>query len=105
MPETTEPESQAATASTLSRLAGRGEETIKRLSEEIDKNPRMHDARDRLDKLGRSMLQQLNVAFADDVEELKKEVTRLERRLAKLEKTVAGRPSTGGAGNAPSGDA
>jgi polyhydroxyalkanoate synthesis regulator phasin len=88
MAETTT-EEQASKTSTLGKLAERGEETLKRLSEELDKNPRMHDAKDRLDKLGRSVLHQLNVALADEVKELKREVGRLERRLAKLEKEIA----------------
>jgi len=104
MPDTKEETAETESASTLGKLAGRGEETIKRLSEEIDKNPRMHDAKDRLDKLGRTMLQQLNVAFADEVAELKKEVTRLEKRVAKLEKTAAAKGSPD-AGGTPSGDA
>ena len=104
MPDTKEETAETESPSTLGKLAGRGEETIKRLSEEIDKNPRMHDAKDRLDKLGRTMLQQLNVAFADEVAELRTEVTRLEKRVAKLEKTAAAKGSPD-AGGTPSGDA
>jgi ubiquinone biosynthesis protein UbiJ len=88
MPET----KKETDASTIARLAERGEETLKRLSEELDKNPRMHDAKDRVEKLGRSLMHQLNVAVADEVEELKKEIARLEKRLAKVEKEVAARP-------------
>jgi ubiquinone biosynthesis protein UbiJ len=64
----------------------------------------MHDAKDRLDKLGRTMLQQLNVAFADEVAELKKEVARLEKRVAKLEKAATPKGSPDASGTA-SGDA
>jgi ubiquinone biosynthesis protein UbiJ len=93
MPETSTQPAGKAEPSALGKLAERGEETMRRLSQEIDKNPRMHDARDRFDKFGRSVLKQLNVALMDEVEELKKEVARLEKRLAKLEKEVAARAS------------
>lgn len=73
---------------TLGRLAERGEEALKRLSEELEKNPRTHDAKDRLIKLQRTTLRQLNVALADEVEALRTDVERLEKRLAKVEKEV-----------------
>ena len=85
----TETKTETATGSTIGRLAGRGEEALKRLSDELDKNPRTHEAKDRLVKLQRSTLPKLNIAVADEVEELKKEVARLERRVAKVEKELA----------------
>lgn len=103
MPET---KKQASETGVLERLAARGEETLKRLSEEIDKSPRMHDAKDRVDKLGRTVLHGMNLALADELEELKKEVVRLEKRLAKVEKEAAGSPrKAAGAGNESSGHA
>jgi ubiquinone biosynthesis protein UbiJ len=89
MPETkTETETETTTSSTLGKLAGRGEDALKRLSDELEKNPRAHEAKDRLVKLQRSTLPKLNIAVADEVEELKKEVARLEKRLAKVEKEL-----------------
>jgi len=86
MPQT---KKEAQGGKTLGRLAERGEEALKRLSEELEKNPRTHDAKDRLIKLQRTTLHQLNVALADEVEALRKDVERLEKRLAKVEKEVA----------------
>ena len=102
MPETkTEPKTEASAGGTLERLAGRGEEALKRLSDELEKNPRAHEAKDRLVKLQRSALPKLNIALADEVEELKKEVARLEKRLAKVEKEVAAaKPASGAARHA-----
>ena len=88
----TETEAASATpdSATLSRrLAGRGEEALRRLSSEIDKNARAQDAKDRLAKLQRTTMQQLGIAPAEEVQELKKEVASLEKRLAKLEKHAA----------------
>ena len=85
----TKSKAEAIAASTLERLTGRGEEALKRLSGELDKNPRAQDAKDRLAKFQRSTLPKLNIAVADELEELKKEVGRLEKRLAKLEKELA----------------
>jgi ubiquinone biosynthesis protein UbiJ len=89
----TEPGQGEPEGSTLGRLAEKGEEALRRLSGELDKNPRAHEAKDRLSKLQRSTLQQLNIALADEVVELKEEVARLEKRLAKLEKAAAGPPA------------
>ena len=83
----------------LGRLAGRGEEALRRLYDELDRNARTHEAlerlleaRGRLDKVQRSVLHQLNLAPADEVEKLRKEIARLERRLAKVE-GVAAKPA------------
>ena len=75
-------------AGTLDRLAERGQDALKRISAEVDKNPRMHEAKERIERVGRLTLQQLNIALEDEVEKLRKEVARLEKRLAKLEKEV-----------------
>jgi ubiquinone biosynthesis protein UbiJ len=76
---------------TLDRLAERGQGALKRISAEVDKNPRMHEAKERIEKVGRITLHQLNIAPEDEVAELRKEVARLEKRLAKLEKEVGAR--------------
>ena len=91
----TEAKTETTTGSTIGRLAERGEDALRRLSGELEKNPRAHEAKDRLVKLQRSTLPKLNIALADEVAELKKEVARLEKRLAKVEKELArGDPQT-----------
>jgi hypothetical protein len=71
---------------TLDRLAERGQEALKRISAEVDRNPRMHDAKERIEKVGRITLHQLNIALEDEVAELRKQIARLDKRIAKLEK-------------------
>lgn len=87
---------------TLGRLASRGEEALKRLYDELDRNARTHDAlqklvetRGRLEKASRSVLKELGIASVEEVEKLQKEVHRLERRLAKLEKGRVGEQPPG----------
>jgi BMFP domain-containing protein YqiC len=70
-------------------LAGRGEETAKRVYGELSDNPRMQDARERLGKVSHSVLSQLNIASRDEIEALREDNARLEQRLAALEKRVA----------------
>jgi ubiquinone biosynthesis protein UbiJ len=77
---------QETASGTLDRLAERGQDALKRISAEVDKNPRMHEAKERIEKVGRSTLHQLNIALEDEVADLRKQVDRLEKRLAKLEK-------------------
>jgi len=95
----TEKKTAVAERSTLTRLAERGEEAIKRLTEELDKNARVHDARGRLERIEKSVLNRLNIASLDEVEELRKEVAKLERRLTRAE-AAAGRKGAGRAGEA-----
>ena len=79
---------------TLNRLAGRGEEAVTRLVEELGKNPRLTDALSRvmdaktkIDQSARGAVAQAGLAPADELKELRKQIERLERRLAKLEST------------------
>ena len=79
---------------TLNRLAGRGEEAVTRLVEELGKNPRLTDALSRvmdaktkIDQSARGAVAQAGLAAADELKELRKQIERLERRLAKLEST------------------
>jgi len=79
---------------TLNRLAGRGEEAVTRLVEELSKNPRVTDAlgkvmdaKGRIDQSARGAVSQVGLAAADELKELRKQIERLERRLAKLETT------------------
>lgn len=71
--------------SVVSGLAGRGEGAVRRLVDEVDKNQRVQDARGRLEKIERSVLNRLNVASLDEVVELREQVASLEKRLAKAE--------------------
>src|SRR4029079_11231825 len=77
---------------TLNRLAGRGEEAVTRLVEELSKNPRVTDAlgrvmdaKTKIDQSARGAVTQAGLAAADELKELRKQIERLERRLAKLE--------------------
>ncbi len=80
----------------VGRLSRRGEEAVTRLMDELGRNERVAEALDRaisakgrLDGASRRALGQVGLAAADEVQDLRKEVARLERRLAKLE-TSAG---------------
>src|SRR6187397_3043243 len=77
---------------TFNRLAGRGEEAVTKLVEELSKNPRVTDAlgrvmdaKTRIDQSARGAVAQAGLAAADELKELRKQIERLERRLAKLE--------------------
>ena len=76
----------------VSRLAGRGEEAITRLMDELGRNSVVTDAlaramsaKGRLDNASRTALTQVGLAPADDLDDLRKQVADLERRLAKVE--------------------
>jgi polyhydroxyalkanoate synthesis regulator phasin len=86
----------------VNRLAGRGEEAVSRLVEELGKNPRVTDAlgramsaKGKIDQSARGALAQVGLAAADELKELRAQIERLERRLAKLESS--GGSSPGGA--------
>jgi|tagenome__1003787_1003787.scaffolds.fasta_scaffold20898882_3 polyhydroxyalkanoate synthesis regulator phasin len=88
----------------VNRLAGRGEEAVTRLVEELGKNPRVTDAlgramsaKGKIDQSARGALSQVGLAAADELKELRKQIERLERRLAKLESS-GGAPSGGSSG-------
>src|SRR6185436_19606840 len=78
----------------VNRLAGRGEEAVTRLVEELSKNPRVTDAlsrvmdaKSKIDQSARGAVAQAGLAAADELKYLRKQIERLERRLAKLEST------------------
>jgi hypothetical protein len=82
----------------VGRLAGRGEEAVTRLVDELGRNPRVTDAlgramsaKGKVDAGARRTLSQIGLAAADELKDLRKQIERLERRLARLE----GRGSTG----------
>jgi hypothetical protein len=88
----------------VERLAGRGEEAVSRLLDELARNPRVTDAlgramsaKGKVDAGARRTLGQVGLAAADELKDLRKQMERLERRLARLEggtKTTAKRSET-----------
>ena len=73
----------------VNRLAGRGEEAVTRLVEELGKNPRVTDAlsrvmdaKTRIDQSARGAVAQAGLAAADELKELRKQIERLEDRLS-----------------------
>ena len=86
----------------VSRLAGRGEEAMNRLMDELAKNSRVSEALARalaakgmLDSASRTALVQVGLAPADEVRELRGRVHELEKRLAKLEGARAEEKASG----------
>lgn len=76
----------------VSRLAGRGEDAMTRLMDELGRNSMVTDAlaramsaKGRLDSASRAALGQVGLAAADDLTDLRMQVADLEKRLAKLE--------------------
>jgi polyhydroxyalkanoate synthesis regulator phasin len=86
----------------VGRLAGRGEEAVTKVIDELAKNPRVTDAlgaamsaKGKVDAGARRTLSQFGLAAADELKDLRKQIERLERRLARLEGTGAGSRATG----------
>jgi polyhydroxyalkanoate synthesis regulator phasin len=76
----------------VERLAGRGEEAVSRFLDELARNPRVTDAlgkamsaKGRVDAGARRTLSQVGLAAADELQDVRKQIERLERRLARLE--------------------
>ena len=97
-------------AGVVSRLAGRGEDAITRLMDELGKNPRVTDAlgkamsaKGKVDDTTRKRLAQIGLAAADEVKDLRGRLDRLEKRLARIERqTTSGTGrETGGSRSAP----
>ena len=79
--------------SVVSRLAGRGEETVTRFMDELGRNPRVTEAlaralaaKGKVDEGTRRVLAQIGLAPADEVRELGLRLEDVERRLAKIER-------------------
>jgi septal ring factor EnvC (AmiA/AmiB activator) len=79
----------------VGNLAERGEKAVNRLMEELAHNPRVTDAlskamsaKGRVDAGARKTLSQFGVAAADELADLRKQIERLERRLARVEGTT-----------------
>ena len=97
---------KATEAGVVERLSRRGEETLGRLMDDFGRNERVTDAlgramsaKGRLDTASKRALSQVGLAPADDLDELRKHVAGLEKRVAKLEggtgaKTSAKRSET-----------
>jgi hypothetical protein len=86
----------------LGRLAGRGEDALTRLMDELGRNPRVTDAlgrtmaaKGKVDDTTRKTLSQVGLAAAGEIKELRQQLERLEKRLSKLETSGAG--TSGGA--------
>jgi polyhydroxyalkanoate synthesis regulator phasin len=84
--------SKKTDASVLSRLATRGEDAVTRLMEEMGRNPRVTEAlgaamsaKGKVDTKTRETLRQIGLAAADEIKDLRGNLERLEKRLAKLE--------------------
>jgi hypothetical protein len=84
----------------VGRLAGKGEDAVNRLVDELGKNPRVTDAlgkamsaKGKVDTASRRTLAQIGLAAADELKDLRKQIERLERRLTRLE---GGTSSSGG---------
>lgn len=82
----------------VGRLAERGEEAVSRLMDELGRSPRVTEAlsratsaKGRLDSASRTALGSIGLAAADELEDLRKQIERLERRLTKLETGTTGR--------------
>ena len=82
----------------LAPIAGRGEEAVNRLMEELGKNEKVTDAlarameaKGKVDERTRRTLGTVGLAAADQLEGLRKQIETLEKRLAALEKTEAGK--------------
>jgi hypothetical protein len=83
----------------LSRLAGRGEDALTRLVDEMARNSRVTDAlgramaaKGKVDETTRRTLHGVGLAPADELRELRTRLAELDARVAKLEAAGAGRP-------------
>jgi hypothetical protein len=96
---------RGADGGVLGRLAGRGEDAVTRLMDELGRNPRVTDAlgramagKGKVDEATRKTLGRIGLAASDEITALRRRVDKLEQRLAKLEAAGAGtrsRPATG----------
>ncbi len=77
----------------VSRLAGKGEEAVHKVAGEAAKQPLVGETIERLEQLSRSVFDRLGIPPADEVDKLRKQVARLERRLKKLEAEQKTAPS------------
>jgi hypothetical protein len=85
----------------VGNLAERGEQAVNRLLDELAHNPRVTEAlgkamsaKGRVDSSARKTLGQLGVAAADELKDLRKQIERLEKRLARVEGARGTKPSS-----------
>jgi polyhydroxyalkanoate synthesis regulator phasin len=85
----------------VGNLAERGEKAVNRLLDELAHNPRVTEAlgkamsaKGKVDSTARSTLSQLGVAAADELKDLRKQIERLEKRLARVEGATGTKPSS-----------
>ena len=85
----------------VGRLAGKGEEALTKLMDELGRNERVTEAlsraanaKGRLDVTSRAALHGIGLAPVDDVRDLQKRLESLEKRLAKIEGAVGVTPTT-----------
>jgi hypothetical protein len=88
----------------INRLAGRGEEAVNRLMEELGKNDKVTDAlarameaKGKVDERTRRTLGTVGVAAADQLEGLRNQIEVLEKRLAALETSDTGKAGSSAA--------
>ena len=81
----------------VGRLAERGEDAVTRLMDELGRNSRVTEAlaramgaKGKLDSASRTALTQIGLAAADEIKDLRGQLERLEKRLAKLEGASGG---------------
>jgi hypothetical protein len=93
-----------AESGVLGRLAERGEDALTRVMDELGRNPRVTDAlgramtaKGRVDETTRKTLATVGLAAADEIKDLRTQLERLEKRLAKLETGGAQASSSPGA--------
>jgi hypothetical protein len=85
----------------VGRLAGKGEEALTKLMDELGRNERVTEAlsraanaKGRLDVTSRAALHGIGLAPVDDVRDLQKRLESLEKRLAKIEGAAGVTPTT-----------
>ncbi len=90
-------------ASVITRLAGRGEDALTRLMDDLGRNPRVTDAlartmaaRGKVDETTRRTLGQVGLAAAGEIRDLRERLERLEKRLEDLERRPTSEPTRAG---------
>jgi hypothetical protein len=93
----------------LGRLAGRGEDAVTRLMDELGRNPRVTEAlgramagKGKVDEATRRTLGRVGLAASDELQDLRRRVDKLEQRLAKLETAEARSRTATGKARTPS---
>jgi hypothetical protein len=85
----------------VGNLAERGEKAVNRLLEELAHNPRVTEAlgkamsaKGKANSSARKTMAQLGVAAADELKDMRKQIERLERRLARMEEAGGTKPGS-----------